>query len=95
MSIYTKITVITGPGEAPEDLDDHPNGSFVDAIEWVSQTLSARSGVVLLRMWFGEQWGGQKTLIRNIGSPQDTLSAIRTRFPHAWAAWETRCSVRA
>lgn len=94
MCIHTKITVIPTPGGAPEDLDEHPNSSLVDAVEWITHTLSTRDGVILLRMWFGEQWGGQKTLIRTIGSTEETLHALRTEFSNAWSTWESRSESR-
>lgn len=92
MSIHTKITVISNPGGAPEDLDEYPTATLFEAFEWIASTLSTREGVILLRMWFGEQWGGQKTLVRTIGSVEDTLRSVRAEFPKAWSAWEARRS---
>lgn len=92
MCIHTKITVISTPGGVPEDLEEYPCASLVEAFDWISTTLAKRDGVVLLRMWFGEQWGGQKTLIRTIGSTDETLRAVSTAFAKAWSSWESRGS---
>jgi hypothetical protein len=90
MSIHTKITIISKPGGPLEDLEEHPSESLVEAFEWITHTLAGRAGVILLRMWFGEQWGGQKTLIRTIGTTEETMHALRMEFTNAWTAWASR-----
>lgn len=81
MSIHTALALIGSAG-APPTFDDHDDSSVADGVRWVRDHLTpAATATVLVHIWFGEHWAGQKTLLRYVGAPTDFETAVSYHIP--------------